>query len=350
MHTRFSPSELEEFCGFLKQEFGLSFSSEKYQQLENRIQPILKSFSIRKLCDVIIESKKDIRLRMDLVNALTTNETWFFRHPSHFRILTRHIMPVLRAKREKTGDNRLKIWSAGCSIGAETFSILFSLLDSGGAEKWNLTLIGSDISSEAINRARSGRYFKHELKMVEPHILQKYFTPCDRDCYQVKEEYRQMVEFEILNLLESWPARKFDVIFCRNVMIYFSEEHKQKVTEKFLGVLNDNGFYLTSANESIHWQTKIGLKKLFVENEYLYQKTNETEKYRLYRFETPSDLLRALNLLNQTGLDYGLEKIKQSHSLAPKRGIFISQRDSCRADELFSLSSIKVTGNHPFQK
>ena len=252
MHTRFSPSELEEFCGFLKQEFGLSFSSEKYQQLENRIQPILKSFSIRKLCDVIIESKKDIRLRMDLVNALTTNETWFFRHPSHFRILTRHIMPVLSAKREKTGDNRLKIWSAGCSIGAETFSILFSLLDSGGAEKWNLTLIGSDISSEAINRARSGRYFKHELKMVEPHILQKYFTPCDRDCYQVKEEYRQMVEFEILNLLESWPARKFDVIFCRNVMIYFDQPTQEGLVNRYARSLVPGGHLMIGHSESLN--------------------------------------------------------------------------------------------------
>lgn len=351
MHTRFSPTELEEFSNYLQQEYGLNFQAEKYQQLENRLRPIMQDFSCRTLGDIIIQSKKDIRLRMDLVNVLTTNETWFFRHPSHFRILTRHILPEFFKNAEKTGDNRLKIWSAGCSIGAETYSILISLLEAFDEKtNCNLTLIGSDISTDAISQARSGKYQRQELKLVDSRLLEKYFVASGHDSYTVKDELRKMVDFEVLNLVESWPARKFDIIFCRNVMIYFGEDHKKKITDKFLKALNENGYYLTSANESIHWQTKTGLKKLFLENEYLYQKTTAQESFRLYQFETPSDLLRALNLLNQTGLHYGLEKIKQSHSLSPKRAIFIAQKDSLRADELFSLSSIKVTGKRLFNK
>ncbi|MFZ5951478.1 MAG: CheR family methyltransferase [Candidatus Rifleibacteriota bacterium] len=351
MHTRFSPNELEEFCCYLKQEYGLSFSPEKYQQLENRIFPIMQEFSCRRLSDIIIQSKRDIRLRQDLVNSLTTNETWFFRHPAHFRILSRHILPQLEKRAAQTHDNRIKIWSAGCSIGAETFSILITLLENlKNPQDWNISLIGSDLASDAISRARAGIYNKSELKDIDKSIFDRYFASYGPDCYRIKDDLQKIVSFETLNLLDNWPPRKFDIIFCRNVMIYFSEEHKQKVTDKFLAALEDNGFYLTSANESIHWKTEAGLKKLFLENEYVYQKANVKESFRLYQFATPSDLLRALNILNQTGVTYGLEKINASHHLAPKRAIFISQRDSSRADELFLLSSIKVSSNHPYKK
>ncbi|GEM_PF-779828 len=351
MHKRFSPNELEEFCCYLKQEYGLSFSPEKYHQLENRISPIMQEFSCRRLSDIIIQSKRDIRLRQDLVNSLTTNETWFFRHPAHFRILSHHILPQIKKRAAQSHDNRIKIWSAGCSIGAETFSILITLLENlEKPQDWNISLIGSDLASDAISRARTGVYSKQELKEIDKSIFKRYFTSCGSDCYRIKDDLQKMVSFETLNLLDTWPPRKFDIIFCRNVMIYFSEEHKQKVTDKFLAALEDNGFYLTSANESIHWKTESGLKKLFLENEYVYQKANIKESFRLYQFATPSDLLRALNILNQTGVTYGLEKITAAHNLAPKRAIFISQRDSNRADELFLLSAIKVSSNHPYKK
>ncbi|GAB4275308.1 MAG: hypothetical protein Kow0029_16290 [Candidatus Rifleibacteriota bacterium] len=351
MHTRFEFKELEEFSHYLAQEYGLKFSHDKYSFLENRIFPIMQEFGCRKLSDVVLQCKRDIKLRMELLNALTTNETWFFRHPSHFKILADYILPRITEKGIKTKDNRIKIWSAGCSIGAELFSIIITVLEKlKNPESWNLTFIGSDISTDAISRARSGKFNKHELRFVESSLRNKYFKQCGTDCYLLNPEIVKMADFEVLNLLDRWPARKLDVIFCRNVMIYFDEKHKKKLTEKFLNSLNQDGFYLTSANESIHWQTSLGLKKLFIENEYIYQKSAQKESFRLYQFSTPSDLLRALNLLNQSGLPYKLEKIPQSHKLAPKRAIFISQKDSIQADELFSLSSIKVSSSRPYQK
>ena len=98
---------------------------------------------------------------MKVLNVLTTNETWFFRHPAHNKILSKHVLKDIVEKAKKTGDNRIKIWSAGCSIGAEMFSIIFTVLDFlEEPEKWNLTFIGSDISSDAINQARKGNYTK----------------------------------------------------------------------------------------------------------------------------------------------------------------------------------------------
>lgn len=351
MQTRFSTKELEEFSAYLNQEYGLKYLPEKFQQLENRIMPVMKEFDCRRLTDVILRFKHDIQLRMQVLNALTTNETWFFRHPSHHKILSKHILPKLIAKAKASGDNRIKIWSAGCSIGAELYSILITVLEClPDPEDWNLSFVGSDISSDAIERARSGKYSRHELRNTDIKILDKYFDRYGNDCYKIKPELYPLVEFEVLNLLERWPARKFDLIFCRNVMIYFDESHKRRITEKFLQALNPDGYYLTSANESIHWETEAGLKKLFIENEFVYQKTSRKKTFRIYHFATPSDLLRALNLLNQSGLPYELEKIKQINSGAPKRAIFIAQSDSNRAEELFSLSSIKISCHETFNK
>lgn len=351
MHLRFSHQELEEFSDYLNHEYGLKFTPSKFQTLENRILPVLAEFKCNKLSDAILQCKKNIKLRMDLLNALTTNETWFFRHPAHYKILTKKILPEIVKRAKLTGDNRIKIWSAGCSIGAELFSVMITVLEYLEApEDWNLNFIGSDISSDSIALAKKGKFTKQELRLVDQKLLAKYFSPCGNDCFKVKPEIANLAEFEILNLLESWPARKLDIIFCRNVLIYFDENHKQKITEKFLKALNNDGYYLTSANESIHWETDMGLQKLFFENEYIYQKSKKKEQLKAYQFKTPSDLLRALNLLNQSAICYELQKINQTHHLAPKRAIYISQTDSIQADELFSLSSIKIFSKKPVSK
>jgi chemotaxis protein methyltransferase CheR len=283
-------------------------------------------------------------LRRELLNVLTTNETWFFRHPAHHKILTDHVLPELIKRNDQIGDNRIKIWSAGCSTGAELFSIMITILEYlDSPEKWNLSFVGSDISSEAVSKAEKGIFTAHEIRYLPHKIKNKYFSRYANDQYQIKPELQNYVVFEVLNLLDKWPSRHFDIIFCRNVMIYFNENNKKRVTEKFLSSLNDNGYYFTSANESIHWETNVGLKKIFLENEYIYQKSEKKESRLLYLFATPTDLLRGINLLNQCGIDYKLKKIKQKHELAPKRALYISQSESNRADELFLLSSIKVS-------
>jgi chemotaxis protein methyltransferase CheR len=351
MQERFSFKELEEFSRFLNQEYGLNFKPEKFQQLENRLMPLLRKYNCRILTDIILQSKTNIKLRTELLNELTTNETWFFRHENHHKILVNHILPEIISRAKKTGDNRLKIWSAGCSIGAELFSVLLTLYENlPEFEKWNLTLIGSDISDDAIQRAWQGVYSAHELRKLSQPKLKKYFRPYKNETFQINPEFIKLARFEVLNLLESWPARKFDVIFCCNVMIYFDEDKKKKVTERLLRSLNPQGYYFTSANESIHWTTDLGLNRLFIENEYVYQKSQQKSTFRLYQFVTPSDLLRALNLLNQSSLPYELAKINQTHSLAPKRAIYIDQKDAERAEELFSLSSIKIAGSKPHIK
>jgi chemotaxis protein methyltransferase CheR len=344
---RFNSKELEEFCQFLAREYGLSFPAARYSFIENRIEPVMRDFGLRTLADIILTAPKDLRLRMDLLNSLTTNETWFFRHPEHFTILRKHIIPAILEQKRKTGDNRIAIWSAGCSIGAELYSILFTLLECiPEPDKYNIQLTGSDISSDAIKSARIGRYTEHELRLLNETMLKKYLQPYETDRqWQVIPELARYADFEVLNLLESWPARRFDIIFCRNTMIYFDSENKQRIARRFFDSLLPNGYYFTSANEVLHTGSQTIFKKLFLENEIVYQKSTPQSEYLLVRFATPSDLLRALNLLKNNSYEYHLEKVEPSHKLAPTRAIYFNCQESSRVEELFELSSIKISSS-----
>lgn len=341
--SRFSGKEIEDFCIFLSREYGLSFPPARYSFVENRVEPLLADFSCRTLSDIILRAKRDLKLRMDLLNNLTTNETWFFRHPEHFTILKNHVFPDILAKKAKTKDNRLSIWSAGCSVGAELFSILFTLLDflpDPGLH--NLQLIGSDISSDSIKAAKEGIFEGHQLRLINHLMLRRFFDELGHDKWQVKAEFRKLVEFESLNLLNNWPGRTYDIIFCRNTMIYFDADNKTKLTERFFNALHADGYFLTSANEMIHNDDKPGIRRLFLENDIIYQKSGGQQAYRIYNFVSPSDLLRALNILRNNGFEYHLEKLVTKHDLAPTRAISINNSDSNNVEELFKLSSIKI--------
>lgn len=344
--SRFNSREIEEFCQFLTREYGLSFPAARYAFVENRVEPVILEFGLRTLSDIVLTAPKDIKLRHELLNALTTNETWFFRHPEHFTILRKHVLPKILAHKAATGDNRLRVWSAGCSIGAELYSILITILDYiKNPADFNIQLTGSDIASDAIKSARNGRFTDHELRLLDTAVLNKYFTPCGKDGWQINPEVARYADFEQLNLLDRWPARKFDIIFCRNTMIYFDTENKTKITQRFFDSLFTNGFYFTSANEVIHSNVQTNFKKLFLENEIVYQKASSKASYLLIRFATPSDLLRALNLLKNNSFEYQLKPIEPEHSLAPTRAICLNCRESAKVEELFALSSIKISSS-----
>lgn len=337
---------MDEFCQFLAREYGLSFPSARYSFVENRLEPVLREFELRTLSDIILQAPKDIKLRHEILNCLTTNETWFFRHPEHFSILRNSVLPRIIENKAQTKDNRLHIWSAGCSTGAELYSILIAVLETiGSSAKFNLQLTGSDISPDAIKSARAGCYSEHELRLLYPKTLEKYFLPMDKNCWQIKPEFSKFVNFEQLNLLERWPARQFDIIFCRNTMIYFDSDNKIKLTQRFFDSLNPNGYYFTSANEIIHSSPSTNFKKLFLENEIVYQKSAEKAKYLLFKFATPSDLLRALNLLKNNSFEFQLRPIEAKNNLSPTRAIYLNYLEADKVKELFTLSSIKVSSS-----
>ena len=294
---------LDLFCSILSRETGLTFPTSRYSFVLNRLTPLLEKYAVSNPCELILKSKQDLKLRIDIVNELTTNETWFFRHPEHFEILKDDVLPeIIRRKKDKS----LNIWSAGCSIGAELYSILITIRESlPDYNNYRINILGSDISYEAVQLAKKAVYDNYDLRATDKAIINKYFDKQDNDTFRIKDELRTNVSFEFLNLLETWPPRNFDIIFCRNTMIYFNKEIKKSLVKRFFKALELNGYFFTSTNELIDVKDdSYGVKKLYLRNECIYQKTSNVNKTVELFFKNSTELLKATNLLRKVSFSF----------------------------------------------
>lgn len=333
--------DLEEFCSILSKTTGLSFPISRYTFVRNQLTPLMEKYGCTNATEVIIKSKSDIKLRIELINSLTTHETWFFRHPKQFEILTKHILPELIEK--KKGES-INIWSAGCSIGAELYSILISILESYEPDALPiLNLLGSDISQEAVDIAKKGIYSKYDLRTTDREIIKKYFTQISEESWQIKQELNKYITFENLNLLNNLPPRTFDIIFCRNTMIYFNEENKNKIVEKLFKTLELGGYFFTSANEQISINADCcNIKRLYLENEVVYQKSKKTSKYCVLYFNTASELLKAVNFLRKNPYEFKFGDSATNDMGIKVRPIYIKAEDSEKIIKTLAYNSIKI--------
>lgn len=326
------------FCSILSRETGLDFPPSKYSFIQNRLSPILEKYKCSNPSELILKSKFDIKIKIDIVNALTTNETWFFRHSEHFEILKKIVFPEI-IKRKK--DKSIRIWSAGCSTGAELYSILITLFESiPNYNEYRISVLGSDISYDSILKAKNAIYTIRDLKETEEYIKNKYFDMQEDGNYKIKEELRRYAYFEYLNLLETWPPRTFDIIFCRNTMIYFKEEAKDSIIKRFFKALDFNGYFFTSANEQINiLNENYGINKLYIKNEYIYQKTTvKTGSCELF-FKDSTDLLRATNLLRKCCYNFQFgSSVKDGFKNI--RNLIISSNDCDKIVKLLLSNSI----------
>jgi len=184
-----------------------------------------------------------------MIEAMTTNKTSFFREPQHFGYLCRQIVPGLR-------NRRIRVWSAGCSSGEEPYSTAIQLDEAIKEDPlWDIGILATDLSSHMIAHARKGIYDTNHLRDVPPLLISKYFTcietrPVRR--YQVIEPLRRRVHFARLNLMGEWPMRgPFDVIFCRNVMIYFDKLIQEQLVNRFWKLLKPGGHLFVGHSESL---------------------------------------------------------------------------------------------------
>lgn len=336
---------------FFSREFGLYFEPDKVTFLENRIIPLIRDMKLLDLNGFLMAVSNDQAVRDEVLNALTTNETWFFRHPRHFDILREDVLPNLVRERLSSRRREITIWSAGCSIGAEAFSIAITLHEVlRDCTDWKVRIIGSDISHQALDRARQGIYTSSEVRLLSSLLLTRYFIPTDVGMYAVKPELKELVQFEFRNLLDDqWPDREFDVIFCRNTMIYFKEETKAKLTERFYKALRTGGIFVPGATESLHWKGDEEFRQEFLRGEYIYHKQPGRHEYLMLRFATSSELLRALNLLVKGHYEYQLKPVPQISPIAPKKALVVPERLAERVEKIFSDSDIKPLSRETFQ-
>jgi chemotaxis protein methyltransferase CheR len=183
------------------------------------------------------------------INAISTNETYFYRGDNHFEILKNDILPVLFKKRD-----RIRVWSAGCSTGEEPYTICIILFETAGIF-WNgeIEILATDINTEVVEQARRGLYSGRSLQYLPPEHLKRYFSRQDGHGYRIRDEIRTKVRFGVHNLLkDEIPGTDFDLIFCRNVMIYFDKKtQKWLVDNSFARALSPEGYLFIGHSESL---------------------------------------------------------------------------------------------------
>jgi chemotaxis protein methyltransferase CheR len=229
---------------------GIVLEEDKHYLFESRLSPIVKQLglgSINDLC-ALLQATCAAEVGRQVVEAMTTNETYFFRDPAHYEAIRTVLLP--RLKEERRDTKRLRFWSAAASTGQEAYSLAMLLLEE-RLDDWNIQILGTDFSSQVLERARSGKYQQIEMNRGLPaSLLVKYFLRSGVD-WQLREPLRRMAHFETIDLRRSMRALgPFDLVFCRNVMIYFDAATKRGILEQLHGTLFRGGWLLLGGAES----------------------------------------------------------------------------------------------------
>lgn len=238
---------------FLREKSGMALGNDKLYLLESRLTPVLRKWMFGNLEEMAraLRLTPDKKLISEVVNAMTTNETLFFRDDKPFKQFRTLVLPDLMKAREQRKS--LRIWSAACSTGQEPYSIAMSACEAiPKAEAWNIDILGTDISDTALAQATKGEFSQFEIQRGLPmQMTMKYFQQ-QGQAWKISDRIRSMVRFESFNLLERMEKfGNFDIIFCRNVLIYFDEETKKQVLQGLIKRLAPDGYLFLGGAESV---------------------------------------------------------------------------------------------------
>ncbi|MGD8641482.1 MAG: protein-glutamate O-methyltransferase [Gammaproteobacteria bacterium] len=234
---------------------GIALSDAKrelvYSRLTRRLRELkLKSFS--KYCELLLDDTHTDEV-VHFTNAVTTNLTSFFREPHHFEYIIKHVLPDI-AKRPPE-QRRVRFWSAGCSTGEEPYSLAMTLKEHfAGLNNFDVKILATDLASSVLDTAINGIYPAEKLKTIPPHRQNEFFKR-DRLNYElmrIKPAIQNLITFRRLNLMDHWPMKgPFEMIFCRNVLIYFDKTTQRALVDRFANLLPDNGYLLLGHSESL---------------------------------------------------------------------------------------------------
>lgn len=259
---------------FVRDYCGIFFNDDSRYLLEKRLSRRVRTHHFSNFREyyryLLYHRKRDEELA-SIIDIITVNETYFFREQNQLKAFGEEILPEVRdIYKDK---RRLRIWSAGCSTGEEPYTIAMLILEKGYLHGWNIEIFGSDINQRVLQVARSGIYRKNSFRMTEPYYLHKYFREGEGS-WTISDGVKQYVNFSHLNLLDPVKVKlvgTMDVIFCRNVMIYFDNASRKKVIDMFYQRLTEGGYLLLGHAESlINISTAFTLKHF--KNDMVYQK------------------------------------------------------------------------------
>jgi chemotaxis protein methyltransferase CheR len=247
------PQDFQFVSELIKKRSGLVLSPEKIYLIESRLGPVARRHELESLEDLVAKLRvaPGEPLLREITEAMTTNESFFFRDKTLFDIFADHILPAFRHARAV--EKKLKIWCAAASTGQEPYSLAM-ILNARKAELagWNIDILGTDLSRDVLDKAIKGVYNQFEVQRGLPiQMLVKNFKK-DGDTWEVNPEIRAMVKYREQNLLERFSGLgRFDVVFCRNVLIYFDQETKQDILNRIADILVPDGFVILGAAETV---------------------------------------------------------------------------------------------------
>lgn len=262
MAPSLTPAEFAAIAQIMMKQARIHLPDTKMTLVYSRLGRRLRVRGLRDFSAYIKLVANDPAEMTTMVEALTTNHTHFFREPHHFAHLEKEALPHLKNKARQEG---VRIWSAGCSTGEEVYTIAMTLLGlDRSAARWALTgdvkLLATDISSEVVAGAAAGRYAAGLLEQI-PANYAKMWTQPTPEGFEIAPDVRAMVTARYLNLFDSWPMqRRFDIIFCRNVMIYFDNEAKAELEQRLVDQLEPGGFLYIGHSERLNGAAQAHVK------------------------------------------------------------------------------------------
>jgi chemotaxis protein methyltransferase CheR len=259
--VQISDSSSRILAGLLEARTGQQLTMSRRWRIETALSALLRERGIATLDELItiLVMGREPSLSQQVVEALLNNETYFFRDRAPFDLLARYALPELHVRRQK--NRRIRIWSAGCSTGQEVYSL--SMLFAEEPEKWigwTIDILGTDVSNACIDRARSGSYTQFEVQRgLGINQMIKWFEEC-ADGWRAVEPLRKPVRYQVHNLLEPAPhPGGFDIVLCRNVLLYLSPDKKALAFERLAGAMAEDGWLMLGAGETVIGQSvKLG--------------------------------------------------------------------------------------------
>ena len=232
-------------------ECGIVLSDQKKDMVYSRIARRIRALKLQDFATYLkyLQNNKDAEFG-EFINAITTNLTYFFREPHHFDFLKKTVIPEMKVNHRI--DKRVRIWSAGCSTGMEPYSIAMTTANA-FPNDWDFKILATDLDTNVLATAREGIYQGESVAGIDDALLKSYFLhDVQGERYKAKDSIKKPITFKQLNLLEPWPMKgEFDVIFCRNVVIYFDLETKNRLFERYAELLRPNGYLILGHSETL---------------------------------------------------------------------------------------------------
>jgi chemotaxis protein methyltransferase CheR len=271
-----SEHELSEIRMLIEERTGIHFDASRERFFSTRVREHLHERGYARGTDLLRAARKTNVEYEALLERLLTQETSFFRYPAVFEAFEKHVLPELHVKKFWRNPRTLRVWSAGCSTGEEPYSIAITVLDTlSFADAWEVEILATDVGRHALKTAERGIYSGRSISSVNDRQLGAHFSPSDGG-HQVKSRIRKIVSFAQMNLASPVYVGRMDLIFCMNVLIYFSEERRRALVQRFYDALEPGGYLFLGHSESIS-RTPVKFQAIVLGDCIMYRKPTAEE-------------------------------------------------------------------------